>query len=825
MTDRSNLTIIILEAALRLAAERDWYVFPGLLIFDQAKGKWTKLSHRSKANSYSGLRWGMSKDPEIIRREFERCRPTAIGVPTGPNGFWVSEVDTRAGGHEHDGEENLQRLVAENGGSLPDTLRSRSPSGSVHRLWREPRDGGVPIISSYNEIAPGVDVVGQGGMVIVPPSRRGPGAYEWLSEDPLRHPILDAPDWHVEMARAASARNRSGNGGEYTPSADGHVPSADPDAPVEMIVAALSVLSNPPDASEQRPVNFSRWNRIGMSAHRGSDGHPTVFAAFDAFSRKNAAKYDAAATDRKWKGYRKSPITEITVASLFHFADEESPDWRDLCDEDVVSRHHTARDRRADEINAEAVANEEEYARTVMAEIAAEAAAEAGSLETAVVEAGASERNANADGENAQADATAPRADAARPSAPAAEGARRTNGAGATPPPLPPPPLRPFAPRATADIPPRRWLHAAHYIRGNVTMTVAPGGFGKSSLVIANAIEMVLGRGYLGPDPTEGAVRVAYWNIEDPAEEIERRIAAFCQQHTIDSAALAGRLFVGGRMRPGARFVKLDRRTGGAVVKREMFEALAIYIRDNEIDCVILDPFVAFHGVPENDNGLMELVVSEFKRLAEETGCCVELVHHTRKRQGGAGGELTDEDSRGASAVGYAARSIRVINRMTEDEAGACQVPPEERSAYLRVDRNKRNMAPPEKATWFHLASVALANGDDVQAVERWSYTAGDGRVDPALAIWAKEEVGRQPYKTAPQADGWFGHTLAARLGFAVDEAGVRRRIKVIISRLEIMGALARETRPDPVGRRVATYFHPGPWVPEAAEAAEERPF
>ena len=348
-----------LKAALDLSAKHDWHVFPGLLIFDKAKGKWTKLSHRSKDNSYSGLNWGASRDTDQIRKEFERCRPSAIGVPTGPtNGFWICETDTKAGGHDHDGEENLRRLIAEHGGEWPDTLRSRSPSGSIHNYLKWPRDDGPTITSSYCEIAPGIDVVGERGMVIAPPSRRGNGAYEWLNDNP----ILEAPAWLVEKARAVSAKGSSNGGG---------APSADPEAPVEMIVAALSVLSNPPDASEQRRVNYSRWNRVGMSAHRGSGGSAIVFAAFDAFSQKNLAKYDAAATERKWVGYRKSPITEVTVASLFHFADEEDPDWRELCDPDVVGRHYAEMARRDTElVRSLNTVNDDEDAR-YLAEIAA----------------------------------------------------------------------------------------------------------------------------------------------------------------------------------------------------------------------------------------------------------------------------------------------------------------------------------------------------------------------------------------------------------------------------------------------------------------------
>ena len=384
--------------------------------------------------------------------------------------------------------------------------------------------------------------------------------------------------------------------------------------------------------------------------------------------------------------------------------------------------------------------------------------------------------------------------------------------------PLALPLLRPFAPRPAADIPPRCWLHARHYIRRHVIMTVAPGGYGKSALAIANAIEMCLGRGLLGPEPSEGGIRVAYWNAEDPDEEVERRVAAFCQHHGVDPATLAGRLFVGSRLPTGRRFVRVDR-GGNAVIDREMFAALTALVVDNKLDCVIVDPFAAFHGVPENDNGLMEQVVSEFARIAEQTDCCVELTHHTRKRQGGAAGELTDEDSRGASATAYAVRSVRVLNRMSREEAALPGVEPEERARYLRLDRYKRNMAPPEKATWVHLASVALPNGDNVQAVEPWSYPDASSGAPPEIAAWAREEVARRAYRTSARASDWFGYALAAKLGLSIGshsatrsarESAHRERVYAVIMSLETAGALGRETRRDPAQRRDFEYFRSG---------------
>ena len=42
----------------------------------------------------------------------------------------------------------------------------------------------------------------------------------------------------------------------------------------------------------------------------------------------------------------------------------------------------------------------------------------------------------------------------------------------------------PFTLREPKLIPPRQWLYGTHLIRGFVSLTVAPGGLGKSSMVL-----------------------------------------------------------------------------------------------------------------------------------------------------------------------------------------------------------------------------------------------------------------------------------------------------------------------------------------------------
>ena len=95
--------------------------------------------------------------------------------------------------------------------------------------------------------------------------------------------------------------------------------------------------------------------------------------------------------------------------------------------------------------------------------------------------------------------------------------------------------------------------------------------------------------------------------------------------------------------------------------------------------------------------------------------------HHTRKLAPGQS-EVTIEDARGASAIIGAARSSRLINRMTGAEAANVGLSEVERQSYFRIGRAKANRAPPEASTWARMVSVAVPNGDNVGALEAWQY-------------------------------------------------------------------------------------------------------
>jgi len=90
------------------------------------------------------------------------------------------------------------------------------------------------------------------------------------------------------------------------------------------------------------------------------------------------------------------------------------------------------------------------------------------------------------------------------------------------------------------------WLYGDHLMRNFASATIAPG---KSSLILAEAIAVATGRDLLGIKPRQRC-RVWCWNGENPADEIDRRIAAICILYALRARIPGnGWLHVGYRLR------------------------------------------------------------------------------------------------------------------------------------------------------------------------------------------------------------------------------------------------------------------------------------
>jgi len=357
----------------------------------------------------------------------------------------------------------------------------------------------------------------------------------------------------------------------------------------------------------------------------------------------------------------------------------------------------------------------------------------------------------------------------------------------------------PFVWRDPTTIPPRQWLYGGHMIRRFVSATIAPGGVGKSSLLLAEMLAMASGLPLLGK-PVKGPLRVWYWCGEDPREEIERRIAALMLHYGVTSDAIQGRLFFDGRE---LEIIVAEGARSGVKVALPTFEAVKGEIQKNHIDVMGVDPFVSSHRVGENDNMAIDAVAKVWRRVADEANCAVDLVHHVRKT---GGAEITVEDGRGASSLIAAARSARVLNPMSAEEAAQASV--ENRRGYFRCDNGKANLAPPsEKSDWFKIVSQPLDNGqgegpgDFVGVVTPWEWpNAFDGVTVHDLRK-AQEAFPRDGLRKDMQSKDWAGHAIGAVLGIETqdkerDKSG-RLRVSLILKTWIKNGSFRVEFRRD----------------------------
>jgi Bifunctional DNA primase/polymerase, N-terminal/Primase C terminal 1 (PriCT-1) len=120
----------------------------------------------------------------------------AIGVRTG-SGLVVIDVDPR-----HGGDEGFDELC-DSLGAPPRTATVATAQGGRHLWFRVPPSERVP--NSAGTLARGVDVRGDGGWVVAPPSSAPWGTWSWST----RAPIADLPpEWLRATALARPSQRR-----------------------------------------------------------------------------------------------------------------------------------------------------------------------------------------------------------------------------------------------------------------------------------------------------------------------------------------------------------------------------------------------------------------------------------------------------------------------------------------------------------------------------------------------------------------------------------------------------------------------------------------
>jgi Bifunctional DNA primase/polymerase, N-terminal/Primase C terminal 1 (PriCT-1) len=137
-----------------------------------------------------------TSDPDIIQGWWREWPDANLAVATGAvSNVLVLDIDGL------DAEAQLRRLEA-NHGPLPATVESITARGR-HLFFQYPEQ---PVRNSAGKLAPGIDVRGEGGYVLVPPSIHPSGRRYCWSVDSGKA-IAPAPEWLLAKFAIAAASN------------------------------------------------------------------------------------------------------------------------------------------------------------------------------------------------------------------------------------------------------------------------------------------------------------------------------------------------------------------------------------------------------------------------------------------------------------------------------------------------------------------------------------------------------------------------------------------------------------------------------------------
>lgn len=250
---------------------------------------------------------------------------------------------------------------------------------------------------------------------------------------------------------------------------------------------------------------------------------------------------------------------------------------------------------------------------------------------------------------------------------------------------------------------PREWILGYRYLREYITLTIAPGGVGKSLLTILEGLSIATGR-QLTHDAVHQQGAVWLYNTEDPLDEIERRIEAIYALYKISRQERGNFFYSSGYENPIKLVIPDDH--GRPIVNTRLVDSVIEQIKKRDIVLFIVDPFVECHSVNENDNSAIAAVVQVCRRIAKETRCAVALVHHTSKGKHEYGNM---DKARGASALIYGARIAHTLYPMTKKESTGYGIPEHRAPWFVRLDDAKANLAPPTvESCWYEKKSVKL---------------------------------------------------------------------------------------------------------------------
>ena len=170
-----------------------------------------------------------TRSPKQLKRWAKKHPTGNVGIATGENsGVFVLDIDPG-----HGGQSSLEALEEEFG-ALPVTPTVETGGGGSHYYFAYP--SGLEVRNRAG-VRPGIDVRGEGGYVVAPPSRHALGGeYRWREDQEFGSiPTAEAPPWLLDLITQPKKKRTSSRGeGE-----DGIIPEGERNAVLTSLAGTM----------------------------------------------------------------------------------------------------------------------------------------------------------------------------------------------------------------------------------------------------------------------------------------------------------------------------------------------------------------------------------------------------------------------------------------------------------------------------------------------------------------------------------------------------------------------------------------------------------
>jgi hypothetical protein len=246
--------------------------------------------------------------------------------------------------------------------------------------------------------------------------------------------------------------------------------------------------------------------------------------------------------------------------------------------------------------------------------------------------------------------------------------------------------------------PPRKWLLHNTLPLGKVGMIVAPGGTGKSFLMIQMAVaiatQTLLANHWKVDSPGATLILCAEEDNDDLHHRLRDVLSATVSHSQAMQQLVEQRVFIKSMLTENNLMTHANERR--EIVQTVYVDRLVLTARHiPDLRLIIIDPASRFRGGDENAAQDSTRFVEALERLRAATGATVLLTHHAGKGSMGAD-EANQAASRGSSALTDGVRWQMNLNKPTKPQAKEHGVPESARHEYVLATITKNNGAPPQ---------------------------------------------------------------------------------------------------------------------------------